>query len=124
MYCLKCGRQINTEQAFCQDCLLEMEKYPVEPGTVVQLPQRPSGTPYKKPPRRRSQPLEEQVAALTRRARILAALLVAVTIIAALLAVPAWRYFLRNRHRPGQNYTAIITTTAATEQTTQSTEAE
>ncbi len=40
MRCMKCGREIAEQQAFCEDCLLEMEKYPVKSNTVVQLPPR------------------------------------------------------------------------------------
>lgn len=36
--CLKCGREIEEGQVFCNDCLVQMAKYPVKPGTAVQLP--------------------------------------------------------------------------------------
>lgn len=38
MNCLKCGREIEEGQVFCNDCLVQMAKYPVKPGTAVQLP--------------------------------------------------------------------------------------
>ena len=40
MRCLKCGQEIGDSEVFCPDCLKDMEKYPVKPGTVVRLPQR------------------------------------------------------------------------------------
>ena len=40
MPCMKCGRKTENESVFCSDCLSEMEKYPVRPGTVVRLPRR------------------------------------------------------------------------------------
>ena len=36
MNCLKCGRE--TDQTFCEACREEMTRYPVKPGTIVQLP--------------------------------------------------------------------------------------
>ena len=38
MQCMKCGREIPVDQVFCQECLTDMEKYPVDPGIVVTLP--------------------------------------------------------------------------------------
>ena len=40
MNCMKCGREISDDNVFCTDCLLEMEKYPVDSGVVVLLPRR------------------------------------------------------------------------------------
>lgn len=117
MYCMKCGRETSGDQTFCQDCLLEMEKYPVEPGTVVQLPRRNAASSPRKNSRRRAQPLEEQVAGLTKRVRVLSVLLALSLLLAAVLAVPAARYYLRSRLRPGQNYTAITSTTTPVETT-------
>ena len=34
--CLKCGRECD--QTFCQSCREEMDRYPVRPGTIIQLP--------------------------------------------------------------------------------------
>ena len=38
--CLKCRREIAEGQVFCDDCLAQMKKYPVKPGTPVNLPKR------------------------------------------------------------------------------------
>ncbi len=76
--CLKCGREIEEGQVFCNDCLVQMAKYPVKPGTAVQLPSRGSAAVSKKVhSRRRTKAApEEQLKALKKRIRILSALLV------------------------------------------------
>ena len=45
MNCMKCGREIEEDQAFCSYCLLDMEQHPVKPGTVILLPSqdKPAG---------------------------------------------------------------------------------
>ena len=118
MVCMKCGSKLETEQAFCQDCLLEMEKYPVKPGTVVHLPIRKEAPPVRKTVthRRRTVNPEEQLAKLKKRVWILGiSLFLSVALVIA-LAHPAANYFLRKYHlRPGQNYTTITPSTAAAE---------
>ena len=47
MSCMKCGRKLGSSQVFCEECLEKMEKSPVNPNTVVTLPQRRS-TPVQK----------------------------------------------------------------------------
>lgn len=115
MHCLKCGRETDEGQVFCQECLLDMGKHPVDPNEVVLLPQRPATPPAKKPARRRTVPPEERILQLKKRIRLLAVLLVLVTTIAAALAYPTVQYFRRYRLRPGQNYSSIVATTAPVE---------
>ena len=69
--CLKCGREIEEGQVFCNDCLVQMAKYPVKPGTAVQLPSRGSAAVSKKVhSRRRTKAApEEQLEALKKRIR-------------------------------------------------------
>ena len=108
MHCLKCGRDMETERVFCEDCLLEMEKYPVPANIVVHLPRRRENPGVRKQIRRRKLTAEEQVVILKKRIRRLIA---ALAITAALLAAciyPAVSYFVRRYDlRPGQNYTTI-----------------
>ena len=59
--CMRCGREIEEGQVFCQDCLKEMSRYPVDPNTVVQIPLRKESVNGKKNPRRRSTSPEEQI---------------------------------------------------------------
>ena len=38
---MKCGKEIQENRVFCEDCLADMAQHPVKPGTPVQLPARP-----------------------------------------------------------------------------------
>ena len=40
MSCMRCGREIDETQVFCAECLADMERHPVKPGTPIQLPTR------------------------------------------------------------------------------------
>lgn len=40
MNCIRCGRETEDNQVFCTECLQDMEKHPVKPGTPIQLPVR------------------------------------------------------------------------------------
>ena len=111
MQCMKCGREVEAEQVFCAQCLAGMEKYPVKPGTVVQLPPRPSQPAAKKQPNHHRKPLrppEEQVKLLRKRARILAcalALALAALIGTATLLVKEY-VDSAGKLLPGQNYSS------------------
>ena len=107
MHCLKCGRELDAEQVFCNDCLAEMEKYPVNPGTTLQLPRRRETTSVKKSYfRRKSLSFEEQVKQLRSLVRVLVILLIVVTVIASLLAYPAVTHMMEERHQTGKNYSS------------------
>ncbi len=106
MTCLKCGRE--TDQTFCGLCRAEMEKYPVKPGTIVQLPKdrRTSG--------RRQQPrqpavspeirIEMQKLTIRRLSRAVAVLLTLVV----LLGLAIFRLLRGTDERPtGQNYSTV-----------------
>ena len=83
MYCLKCGRDTVANKIFCEDCLSGMDRYPVKPGTAIQLPQRTTKVAPKKPVKRTPTP-EEQLADL-KRARFW--LTVAVVLLSATLCL-------------------------------------
>ena len=122
MNCMKCGREIEESQVFCPDCLAEMEKYPVKPGTVVQLPHVPSYQAAKKPPQRRKSapPLEEQIKVLRKWARMLAlALVLAIALLigAGYLAVRQYMD-MEKKVLPGQNYSSDVTPTFSTSDNT------
>lgn len=88
-----------------------MEKYPVRPGTVVQLPVRKAPSAAKKQPlKKRTVPLEEQLKVLKKRCRTLILLLILVTAIAVALAIPAVEHFMETHHKIGQNYTTVTPT--------------
>lgn len=40
MNCIRCGRETQENNTFCDACLKEMEKHPVAPGTPIQMPKR------------------------------------------------------------------------------------
>ena len=110
MNCMKCGRETISEQVFCPDCLVEMEKYPVRPGTVVQLPMRKTASAAKKQPaKKRALPLEDQVKVLKKRCRILLLLLILVTALAAAMAAPTMEHLKENHFKIGQNYNTVTT---------------
>ena len=60
MNCLKCGRTLKDQLVFCPDCQADMEKYPVKPGTPIQLPAQPKLSPAKKKPARRKKALKPE----------------------------------------------------------------
>lgn len=114
MQCMKCGRDLEAGEIFCQACRENMEKYPVKPGTVVQLPRRwEPATPKKQASRRKPMPVEEQLSLLKRLNRWLALGLVLVTLAGAVLGYFAVTQYLENRGKQtvGQNYTASATVT-------------
>lgn len=95
MHCLKCGQKIPDHDAFCDTCLEDMAKYPIQPGTVVKLPNRPATAVSKKRNIRRKRPIkpEEQIATLRSRCRWLTFFLV-LAILAALLAATGLLFML------------------------------
>jgi len=80
MNCIKCGREIEEDQVFCESCLTEMEDYPVKPGTAIHIPSRTyEDEPKKNQPKKKlPPPLPEQILRLKKkllRARIALAVL-------------------------------------------------
>ena len=92
MNCLRCGREVTDDQAFCPQCLELMEKHPVRPDTVVKLPQRRDTTIKKAPPRKKVLTAEEQVVRLKRKNRWLTVILCVILAVSLLLAygAPTW----------------------------------
>ena len=52
MRCMKCGREIADQHSFCENCLTEMEKYPIKPNATVHIPPRTEAPSVKKKPRK------------------------------------------------------------------------
>ena len=44
MYCMKCGREVEAEQVFCQDCLELMKQEPIPIRSSVKIPRQPLKT--------------------------------------------------------------------------------
>ena len=110
MNCLKCGVEIGEDQVFCEKCLAEMRRFPVKPGTPVQLPNRPDAdAPKKTAPRRRPLTPEEQIRNLRKAIQWLSVLLV-VSLIAFIFSVSLlWEYTDAKNvaNIIGQNYSTI-----------------
>lgn len=115
MNCLKCGRETPAEQVFCEECLLEMEKYPVKPGTVVLLPRGRDTVSTKKIIKRRVLSTEEQLKAARKRIKALSVAFLVMLLLALLMAYPSVLYLKSRQMKIGQNYTAIISTAAPSE---------
>ena len=112
MNCIKCGRETRGDDVFCQECLAEMEKYPVQPGTVVLLPRRKDSS-SRKAPKRHAPPPEELVVALRQQKAALLFLLVACLIAIALMFEPAMHYVREEHYEIGQNYSSVTSGTPA-----------
>ena len=112
MNCMKCGRETGETQIFCEECLADMEKYPVKPGTVVQIPVRSKEVPVKKPPRRPQLPPEDQIKVLKKRVFVLSVMFVLTfSLLVAATGFLIWRMGEEDvKILPGQNYTAEETT--------------
>jgi hypothetical protein len=111
MYCLKCGKGTQEEHVFCDSCLEVMDRYPIKPGTPVQLPHRDSSTAPKKTSRRRTYSQDELILQLRVTVRVLAVCLLATLL---LLGYFIWRDLQPKKIEApskeiGQNYTVDIT---------------
>lgn len=113
MGCMKCGREIEEGQVFCDACLNVMQKYPVKPGTAVQLPHR-TDTPFPKksaPKRRQAPSPEEQILRLRKQLHWLVVLWLVTLALLAATIYPTVEYFAGKPLRlPGQNYSTITST--------------
>lgn len=110
MNCMKCGRETPSEQVFCDDCLAEMEKYPVKPGTVVLLPRRRDPSAAKKTVKRRAVPLEDQVKLLKKRVKNLTIALAVCLLLLALGIAYMVDHLSKTHFKPGQNYNTSVST--------------
>ncbi len=117
MNCMKCGKELTDEGVFCVDCLLEMDKYPVDPGTVVLLPRRREAPILKKQPKRHIPSPEEQIESLRKWVIILILLLMACVTAIVLMFEPTMHYVRDEHFEIGQNYSSVTpsTTPAPTE---------
>lgn len=41
MNCIRCAKETEENHIFCNECLQDMERHPVDPRTPIQLPHRP-----------------------------------------------------------------------------------
>lgn len=109
MYCLRCGKDTSGNQVFCDSCLESMEKYPIKPGTAVQLPKRKAPIPVKKSFRRvRATTAEELVVHMRKAIRVLAVMLAICLLLLSVAGGLLIHYWQTAPEAPkGQNYTVV-----------------
>lgn len=108
MTCLKCGRE--TDQTFCDLCRAEMEKYPVKPGTIVQLPKDRAALGKRQQSRRQAVPPEVRIAAQRLTIRRLSRAVAVLLTLVILLGLAIFRILRGTNERPtGQNYSTMST---------------
>ena len=110
--CIRCGRETLGEQCFCEDCLLDMESYPVKPGTVVQLPPRRETISQRKQPRRKIISLEDQIKTLKHRVRTLSICLTVCFLLLVLAVSILIHRSMDDHFAIGQNYSSVTTPAA------------
>ena len=112
MQCMRCGRDVESGEVFCDECHRDMESYPVKPGTVVLLPQYTQYSQPKRPPVRIVPP-EEQIRKLKKRTRVMGWLLAVSVLVAALSAWAAIYLYTEynGKYLPGQNYSSVTSKT-------------
>ena len=111
MNCLKCGRKLEGDHAFCPKCLEQMAACPVRPDTVIKLPNRQEATPKKPTSRKKVRTPEEQIKHLKKtNARLIIALCL-LAIVASLLVFLSVDYIkqLDVQRFLGQNYSTVET---------------
>lgn len=111
MNCIKCGREFDSDQAFCPHCLTQMEKSPVKPGIVINLPNRTDPALKKSAPRKRIRTADEQIQRLKRINTWLIVALCVTSLLAATLAMLSIDVLkkLDVQRFLGQNYSTVET---------------
>ena len=113
MHCMKCGRDIKEDQAFCPECLEAMERHPVRPGTVILLPTPEKAAPKRTLLRKKPTPTaEEQVSILKKTVlRLYVLLFILIGIAGALAYTSGWAIDQLDIQRLlGQNYSTAAPT--------------
>ena len=110
MYCIKCGKEINEEQAFCCECLSVMERYPVKPNVKVLLPVRTEPTQTKKVAHRKKPPTsEEKIMRMQKTIQVLSISLVSVVLVLILSVALLFDALSTDKQDAaiGQNYNTV-----------------
>ena len=116
MGCLKCGRDVQEGQIFCDLCLETMARFPVKSGTPVLLPKPREAGPPRKSSRLKLPPSpEEQVKRLRRRCRWFASIMTLLLALCIVLGLFCIR-LTQDARKPlrGQNYSAMETSSETT----------
>ena len=110
MNCVKCGRETAEERVFCDLCLEEMEKHPVDPRTAVYIPRRTEEEPKKSVQRKKPVPTPaEQVLRLKKKLRRTRIVLAALLLLCGTLCFVVGRAVeeLDFQRLLGQNYNTV-----------------
>ena len=108
---MKCGREIP-EGAFCEECLAVMEKYPVKPNTVVQIPNRDLAIQSRKPRRRKELTEKEKLIRYEHRVQVLTWINgILAVLLAGALVLCLLEYRKTLGPPTGQNYSTVPPTT-------------
>ena len=96
MNCLKCGKEAEGNNVFCDQCLQDAKSYPIKPGTVVQLHPRDAAAERKAAPRFHGPTPAEQIQQLRRKNRRLSWIIAALVLLLGVAAAA-----LLQSHFPG-----------------------
>ena len=119
MKCLKCGRE--TDQTFCDQCRAEMDRYPVRPGTIIQLPKDRTAAYHRSGQNwHASVSMDDRLEAQRLTIRRLTRVVVGLAALVLILSLVISRLLSGNTQPPvGQNYSAVAKATGdVTEPTT------
>lgn len=119
MKCLKCGRE--TDQTFCDQCRAEMDRYPVRPGTIIQLPKDRTAAYHRSGQNwHASVSMDDRLEAQRLTIRRLTRVVVGLAALVLILSLVISRLLSGNPQPPvGQNYSAVTKATGdVTEPTT------
>ena len=111
MQCLKCGKDVSSGPTFCGDCLSQMERFPVAPGTPVYIPKREA--PDRRAPAQHTPSTREQLSRLRRRMQRMYVLVALLTLLLCAAVIALIRNFDQPPAAPqgpvvGQNYTTNL----------------
>ena len=111
MRCMKCGREISDDQAFCANCLELMAQHPVKPDVVVQLPLRKDPALKKHIPRKKTRSAEEQLLRLKKGNRWLCFVVCLLALLSLMLGIMSTYliHLVKVQKTIGQNYSTIET---------------
>lgn len=118
MTCLKCGRE--SEQTFCEECRAVMDKYPIKPGTIVQLPKERRSTPKRQELDWTGSKLESQAKNTKKTIRMLWVVIIAQLVLILAMGAMIFHLVVNQGVRPvGQNYSTVTTQAAEIEDMTE-----
>ena len=110
MNCMKCGKEIEEGQFFCEECQSFMNANPIRANIVVTIPNRPAPAPAKRRGRRKKYvSAEEQVRSLRGTLRVMVVIWLLTILLFSLAAIYIVRLLDTPAEEPniGQNYSTV-----------------